>query len=109
MRACCCDHHVGNLSGRLAMVPGEPLACGNAASSPRCATDLKRVPPRTGRVAAMITPARVVVVMGGVAVLPGGRVHRALLAWTLHLPPSAVPLVSDYRFRRSAQRLARLT
>ena len=27
----------------------------------------------------------------------------------LHLPPSAVPLVSDVRFRRSAQRLARLT
>jgi hypothetical protein len=33
----------------------------------------------------------------------------ALLAWTLHLPPSAVPLVSDVRFRRSAQRLASLT
>ena len=35
--------------------------------------------------------------------------YRTLLAWTLHLPLSAVPLVSDVRFRRSAQRLARLT
>jgi hypothetical protein len=25
-----------------------------------------------------------------------------LLAWILHLPPSAVPLVGDVRFRRSA-------
>ena len=32
-----------------------------------------------------------------------------LLAWMLHLPPSAVSLVSDVRFCRSAQRLARLT
>ena len=37
------------------------------------------------------------------------RVNPALLAYVLHLPPSAVLLVSDYRFRRSAQRLARLT
>jgi hypothetical protein len=44
-----------------------------------------------------------------VAVLPGDGVHRVLLAWALHLPPSAASLVSDYRFRRSAQRLARLT
>jgi hypothetical protein len=102
MRACCCDHHVGNLPGRLAMVPGEPLACGNAASSPRCGTDLKRVPPRTDWVAAMITPPRVVVVMGGVAVLSGGRTVWVLLAWMLHLPPSAVSLVGDVRFRRSA-------
>jgi hypothetical protein len=36
-------------------------------------------------------------------------VNPALLAYALHLPPSAVPLVSDYRFRRSAQRLGRLT
>jgi hypothetical protein len=58
----------------------------------------------------MITPTTVAVVLGGVAVLPGGRGHRVLLAWKLHLPPiSAVPLVSDIRFRRSAQRLARLT
>jgi len=35
--------------------------------------------------------------------------YWALLAWMMHLPPSAVPLVSDYRFRRSAQRLAQLT
>ena len=35
--------------------------------------------------------------------------HRTLLASKLHLPPSVVPLVSDFRFRRSAQRLARLT
>ena len=31
------------------------------------------------------------------------------LAWKLHLPPSAVSFVSDVRFCRSAQRLARLT
>ena len=37
------------------------------------------------------------------------RANPALLAYVLHLPPSAVPLVSDYRFRRFAQRLARLT
>jgi hypothetical protein len=37
------------------------------------------------------------------------RANPALLAYDLHLPPSAVSLVSDYRFRRSAQRLARLT
>ena len=44
------------------------------------------------------------------AVLPGGRVQRGvLLASTLHLPPSAVPFVSDVRFRRSPQRLVRLT
>jgi hypothetical protein len=41
--------------------------------------------------------------------LAGGLAHRALLASELHLPPSAVPLVSDFRFRRSAQRLALLT
>jgi hypothetical protein len=35
--------------------------------------------------------------------------YRTLLAWILHLPPSAVLLISDVRFRRSAQRLARLT
>jgi hypothetical protein len=39
----------------------------------------------------------------------GDRACRSLLAYILHLPPSAVPLVSDVRFRRSAQRLARLT
>ena len=32
----------------------------------------------------------------------------SLLASILHLPPSAVPLASDIRFCRSAQRLARL-
>jgi hypothetical protein len=37
------------------------------------------------------------------------RVNPALLAYALYLPPSAVLLVSDYRFRRFAQRLARLT
>jgi hypothetical protein len=37
------------------------------------------------------------------------EVYRILLAWTLHLPPNAVPLVSDIRFGRSAQRSARLT
>ena len=35
--------------------------------------------------------------------------YRILLAWILHLPPSAVPLVSDVRFCRSAQRSAWLT
>jgi hypothetical protein len=42
-------------------------------------------------------------------VLPRRTVHRTLLALNLHLPPSAVLLVSDFRFRRSAQRSARLT
>jgi hypothetical protein len=37
------------------------------------------------------------------------RANPALLAYVLHLPPSAVSLVSDVRFRSSAQRLARLT
>jgi hypothetical protein len=37
------------------------------------------------------------------------RPNPALLAYVLHVPPSAVPLVSDHRFRRSAQRLARMT
>jgi len=52
----------------------------------------------------------------GVSMARGGalsglvdRAGRTLLAFILHLPPSAVPLVSDVRFRRSAQRLARLT
>jgi hypothetical protein len=35
--------------------------------------------------------------------------QRTLLASSLHLPPSMVPLVSDFCFLRSAQRLARLT
>ena len=56
----------------------------------------------------MITATTVAVALCGIAVLPGGRVYWVLLAWILHLPPSAVPLVSDVRFRRSAQRLARL-
>jgi hypothetical protein len=42
-------------------------------------------------------------------VMPGGRGDWSLLALALHLPPSAVPLVGDVRFCRSAQRLARLT
>ncbi len=37
------------------------------------------------------------------------KVHWVLLAWTMHLPLTAVPLVSDVRLRRSAQRSARLT
>jgi hypothetical protein len=49
----------------------------------------------------------------GRGVLGGGRcpawwtgVHRVLLAWTLHLPPSAVSLVRDVHFAgpHSAQR-----
>jgi hypothetical protein len=43
------------------------------------------------------------------AVRPGDRARRSLLAYFLHLPPSAVSLVGDVRFRRSAQRSARLT
>src|ERR1700722_10456801 len=31
---------------------------------------------------------------------PGGRVHWVLLAWSSHLPPSAVSHVGDVRFRR---------
>jgi hypothetical protein len=38
--------------------------------------------------------------------LLGAMLRRSLF---VHLPPSAVSLVSDVRFRRSAQRLARLT
>ena len=37
------------------------------------------------------------------------RENPALLAYVLHLPPSAVLLVTDYGFHRFAQRLARLT
>jgi hypothetical protein len=66
-------------------------------------------PSCTDWVAAMITPTTVAVVLvGSLSCLVDG-VNRVLLAWISHLPPSAVPLVSDYRFRRSAQRLARLT
>jgi hypothetical protein len=93
-----CAHHGVN----LATLPRDSLACGNAAGSPRCGNRSHVPQPRTDWVAAMITPTTVAVVLGGVAVLPGGRVYRVLLAWTLHLPPSAVPLVSDVRFRRSA-------
>jgi len=35
--------------------------------------------------------------------------YRTLLPSIPHLPPSAVSFVGDVRFRRSAQRLARLT
>ena len=38
----------------------------------------------------------VAVVLGAVAVLSGDGVYWPLLAWTLYLPPSMVPLVSDY-------------
>jgi hypothetical protein len=51
---------------------------------------------------------RSVVLVGSLSCLVDG-VYWVLLALTFHLPPSAVPLVSDYRFRSSAQRLARLT
>ena len=44
-----------------------------------------------------------------VAVMPGRRLYWVLLASILHLPPSAVSLVGDVRFRRSAQWLACLT
>jgi hypothetical protein len=46
--------------------------------------------------------------VGSLSCLADGA-YWVLLAWILHLPPSAVPLVSDVRFRRSAQRLAWLT
>jgi hypothetical protein len=39
---------------------------------------------------------------GWAAVLPSGRAYWTVLARNLHLPPSAVSLVSDVRFRRSA-------
>jgi hypothetical protein len=42
-------------------------------------------------------------------ILPNRQGASAPVSVNLHLPPSAVSLVSDYRFRRSAQRLARLT
>jgi hypothetical protein len=47
--------------------------------------------------------------LGRIAVLLVDGGYGVLLAWKLHLPPNAVPLVSDIRFCRSAQRLARLT
>ena len=57
----------------------------------------------------MITPTAVAVVLvGALACLLDG-VYWVLLASMLHLPPSAVPLISDVRFGRFAQRLARLT
>ena len=95
----------GNLAAQSATLFRELLACGNAAGSPRCGDRSHGQPSRTGWVAAMITPTTVMtvaVVLGGVAVLPCGRAYWVLLAWILHLPPSAVPLVSDVRFRRSA-------
>ena len=57
----------------------------------------------------MITLTAIAVVLGGSLSCLVDGVHRVLLAWALHLPPSAVPLVSEVRFPRSAQRLARLT
>ena len=60
-------------------------------------------------VAAMVTPTTVAVVLGGVGACLVDGVYWVLLALMLHLPPSAVPLVNDVRFCRSAQRLARLT
>lgn len=57
----------------------------------------------------MITPTTVAVVLGVALSCLVDGVYRVLLASNLHLPPSAVPLVGDVRFRRSAQRLARLT
>jgi hypothetical protein len=52
----------------------------------------------TATLAAMITPATVAVVLGGAPSCLVDGVYRVLLAWILHLPPSAVPLVSDVRF-----------
>jgi hypothetical protein len=46
--------------------------------------------------------------VGSLSCLVDG-VYWVLLAWILHLPPSAVSLVGDVRFCRSAQRLAWLT
>jgi hypothetical protein len=46
-----------------------------------------------------------VVLVGSLFCLVDG-VYWVLLAWIVHLPPSAVPLVSGVRFHRSAQRLS---
>lgn len=97
-----------NLVGQLPALPRESLACGNAAVSPRWGTDLTvSIAHRLcgGYDHANDGP----MVLSGVAVLPGGRGVLAPLTWVLHLPPSAVPLISDVRFCRYAQRLARLT
>jgi cold shock protein len=64
-----CAYHGVN----LATLPRDSLACGNAAGRPRCGNRSHVPQPRTDWVAAMITPTTVAVVLGGVAVLPGGR------------------------------------
>ena len=99
----------GDLAGQLATLPRESLACGNAPGGPRCGNRLtgNRRAPTGWRPCSRQRRSRWSRV-GSLSCLVDG-VHRALLAWTLHLPPSAVPLVSDVRFRRSVQRLARLT
>ena len=76
LRAYRCAHYGGNLADPLASLPGESLACGNGAGRPRCGNRYHRPPLRTGWVAAMITLMTVAVVLGGVAVLPGGRSIR---------------------------------
>jgi hypothetical protein len=56
---------------------------------------------------AMITPTTATVVVGvGLSCLMGDGMYRVLLSRILHLPPSAVPLVSYVRLCRSAQRSA---
>ena len=96
----------GTLTAQLVTLSRESLACGECGGVTRgVGTDLtghRRAPNGW-------PPTAVAVVLGGSAVLLVDGVYWALLASMLHLPPSAVPLVSDYRFCRSAQRLARLT
>jgi hypothetical protein len=57
----------------------------------------------------MITSQTVAAFPDGIAAVLGGRSVLLLLASKSYLPPSAVSLVSDVRFCRCAQRLARLT
>jgi hypothetical protein len=56
-------------------------------------------------VSAVNTLTTVAVVLVGSLSYLVHRVHQGLLACILHLPPSAVPLVSDVRFRRSGTAL----
>ena len=77
----------GDLAGQLATLPRGSLACGNATRSPRYGNSSHRPPPRTDWVAAMITPTTVAVVLGGVAVLPGGGGVSGPA--TVNLAPSA--------------------
>jgi hypothetical protein len=103
---CCCDYHVGNLSGRLAMLPASRWLARTRRVA-RVAEQISHATAAHRLGGGMITPATVGWSWAGSLSCLVAGLFRVPLAWMLHLPPSAVPLVSDVRFRRSAQRLAR--